>query len=254
MLSEIGLPYVNPIRGIKYICLLLCLIGLAGCVTTTEMHRKVLHTRDWNQAMHEVRDQYEGKVDARLKPYFDKASVSYPPKQVALLTFKKERVMELWARDKTSNWRHIRRYPLTAFSGDVGPKLQEYDRQIPEGIYHITTLNPFSAWHLSMKLDYPNRFDLMHATLDHRTHLGGDIFIHGRDKSVGCLAVGDAGIEELFLLVDSVGRGNAEVVIAPNDLRRAPPLMIPYHHPEWVTQLDQRIAQELATFAARAVA
>lgn len=238
-------------KSLLSILLLLSTFLLSNCVTI-KARTKVLHTKDWQGAMHEVRALYANPVDRRLQPYFKRANLAYPPKHIALLTFKKERRMELWARDQASPWRHVRNYSLTAMSGGPGPKLQENDRQIPEGIYHISTMNPFSAWHLSMKIDYPNQFDLMHALLDHRTRLGGDIFIHGSDKSIGCLAVGDVAIEELFLLVDRVGRGNAQVIIAPNDLRREPPLQVPYKNPTWVSQLDNRIASALQTFSMNA--
>ena len=92
---------------------------------------------------------------------------------------------------------------------------------MPEGVYRIEYLNPNSSYHLSMKVDYPNAYDPAMAKRDGRTRLGGDIFIHGKDVSIGCVALGDRAIEELFTLVAETGTERVKVIIAPNDLRVA---------------------------------
>ena len=76
---------------------------------------------------------------------------------------------------------------------------------MPEGVYAIEAFNSNSRFHLSLKLDYPNAVDRQQAALEGRDQLGGDIFLHGKDVSVGCLAMGDAAIEELFVLVARTG-------------------------------------------------
>ena len=134
--------------------------------------------------------------------------------------FKNERRVAVWARSGTS-WRFIRNYPILAASGHAGPKLRQGDLQVPEGVYRIEHLNPNSSYHLSMKVSYPNAFDRRMAARDGRTRLGGDIFIHGKDVSIGCVALGDRAIEELFTLVAETGHAKVKVIIAPNDLRVA---------------------------------
>ncbi len=123
----------------------------------------------------------------KLDHYFTKAKISYPPREVTLIALKQEKKLELWARD-TGEFRFIRDYYILAASGEAGPKLRQGDRQVPEGVYRITELNPNSHYHLSMKINYPNEFDLIHAEHEGRTDLGSDIFIHGKDASIGCLA------------------------------------------------------------------
>ena len=113
----------------------------------------------------------------------------------------------------------IKRYPFTGFSGGPGPKLREGDGQIPEGIYAIEYLNPNSQFHLSMKLNYPNAFDKAKGKADGRDRLGFDIFIHGGSATIGCIPIGDAGLEELFLMVSEVGKLNVTAVISPYDMR-----------------------------------
>lgn len=192
-----------------------------------------------------VRD-YGPAAEARLKPHFDKAGVEYPPTRLALLTFKEEKRLELWA-GKGSGWAFVRSYPILAASGGPGPKLRQGDRQVPEGLYRIVSLNPNSSYHLSMKLDYPNAFDRARAKEDGRTGLGGDIFLHGKDVSIGCIALGDPAIEELFVLVARVGMPNVTVLISPHDLRQRPAAM-PENAPRWLPGLYERLGKALADF------
>jgi hypothetical protein len=183
----------------------------------------------------------------RLQPYFKRAHVLYPPRRLAFLVFKKERRLAVWARDDKSGWRFIRDYAVLAASGRSGPKLRQGDYQVPEGVYRIALLNPNSSYHLSMLVDYPNAFDRAQAQRDHRTNLGGDIFIHGKNVSIGCVAIGDPGIEELFTLAADTGIARIKAVLAPNDLRVAGP-PVEQSTPLWVLRLWQNIAAALHDF------
>ena len=111
---------------------------------------------------------YGRAARGRLQPYFSRAHVSYPPARVALLAFKQEKRLSVWAASRGGTWRFIRAYPILAASGKAGPKLREGDYQVPEGIYRIAWLNPNSSYHLSMKVSYPNAFDLAHAAAEKR--------------------------------------------------------------------------------------
>jgi hypothetical protein len=129
-----------------------------------------------------------------------------------------------------------------------GPKQKQGDRQVPEGIYQITLLNPNSTYHLSMKLNYPNSYDLTMAHHDRRSNLGGDIYIHGGTKSIGCLAIGDKAMEDLFVLVAKIGLDNASVLIAPYDLRKGSPNVYLRTDPLWLPALYESLGQEMAKF------
>lgn len=183
---------------------------------------------------------------SRLAPHFRRAGVAYPPKRIALLVFKHERRVALWARGD-GPWRFIRDYPILAASGHAGPKLREGDYQVPEGVYRLEWLNPNSSYHLSMKVNYPNEFDRRHARSDGRTRLGGDIFVHGKNVSIGCVAVGDRAIEELFTLVGTTGVARTQVIIAPNDFRTGRTIR---HEeaPAWVSELYRTIRAALRPF------
>lgn len=198
-----------------------------------------------NRAVDKVVAKYSITKEPLLMAKFLKSGVTYPPKKIALLAFKKEQNIELWAQDSSQSWRYISSYPLTAYSGILGPKLKENDGQIPEGIYKLTMFNPFSRWHLSLMINYPNDFDRSHALREGRHKLGGDIFIHGKNSSVGCLAIGDNAIEQIFLLSRRVGLQNVELIIAPNDLRKSQAATSYFNQPRWLPELYQKIRYAL---------
>lgn len=180
----------------------------------------------------------------KLGSYFTKAKVSFPPKEIILVGLKQEKKLEVWARDN-AEFRLIHTYPIQAASGIAGPKLRLGDKQVPEGIYRIEGLNPNSHYHLSMKINYPNEFDLFHAAQEGRTEPGSDIFIHGRAVSIGCLAMGDENIEELFILTTQVGAENVKVVIAPHDPRTYPLTTDSAQLPAWTAELYANISREM---------
>ncbi len=162
------------------------------------------------------------EVDARLRPAFRKAGVAYPPSRLAILAFKREKRLELYAADGAGPFRFVRFYPILAASGGDGPKLREGDLQVPEGFYRIELLNPNSRYHLSLRVNYPNAEDVANALAEGRdpAGLGGDIMIHGGSASLGCLAMGDPASEDLFILAAHTGLEAIEVLIAPGDLRQ----------------------------------
>lgn len=192
--------------------------------------------------------KYREKVETRLEPRFRFANVSWPPEEVTLLAIKESKQVELWALDK-GKWHHVRDYEIKGISGELGPKLKQGDEQVPEGFYRISRLNPNSAFHLSMKLNYPNIYDRIQAQREGRTNLGGDIYIHGAAVSRGCLAVGDNAIEELFVLTAMVGMDKVSVMIAPKDFREKPEIKeLNPNAPAWVTELHGGLAENMKAF------
>ena len=102
--------------------------------------------------------------------------------------------------------------------------------------------------HLSMMINYPNSFDRLQASKDGRRHLGNNIFLHGKTFSVGCLAVGDKAIDQLFLLVWRTGLSHVQLIIAPNDLRKGKPATSTFAQPRWLPELYKNISRALAQF------
>ncbi len=119
---------------------------------------------------------------------------------VFLRAFKEERELEMWVRRRdTGKYDHFRTWKVTASSGSLGPKLAEGDGQVPEGFYFVprAEMKPDSVFHLSFNIGYPNAYDRHHG----RT--GSFIMIHGNRVSIGCLAMTDAKIEEIYTLCDA---------------------------------------------------
>lgn len=170
---------------------------------------------------------------------------AYPPARITLLAIKSQRSLELW-QDHSRARVLIKTYAILAASGSAGPKLFEGDGQVPEGIYKVTTLNPQSNYHLSLRLNYPNAFDARWAAREQRRNPGSDIYIHGGAESVGCIAIGDRAIEEVYVLVAEVGVENVTVIISPDD-PRASKLEVKDSAP-WVAQLYRTIEREIRKY------
>ena len=211
----------KPRRSARWIALAvigsLSIAALAIPAVRRVFHPVVVYAR----GAHTVEQRVAEFTDARsrIRAHFDRAKVSFPPKRVVLLGLKDERRLIVYAPDADDALREIVVYPIRAASGELGPKLREGDRQVPEGVYALESLNPNSRFHVALRVAYPNQFDREMAAKDGRTNLGGDIMIHGGDASIGCLAMGDPAIEELFVLAATVGIENVTIILAPCDLR-----------------------------------
>src|ERR671929_153697 len=120
------------------------------------------------------------------------------PKESPILvrTFKEESELEVWKQDTTGHFALLKTYPICRWSGELGPKIKEGDRQAPEGFYTITPaqLNPNSHYYLSFDIGYPNAFDRAHG----RT--GSNLMVHGDCSSRGCYAMTDEQIAEIYAL------------------------------------------------------
>jgi L,D-transpeptidase catalytic domain len=190
--------------------------------------------------------QYGPAARTRLRPFFDAARVAYPPARVVMLALKQEKTIELYAANTNQDLRFICSCPVLAASGTAGPKLREGDRQVPEGVYPVESLNPNSKFHLSLRVGYPNDFDREQARRDGRDNLGGDIMIHGGAASVGCVAVGDEAVEDLFVLAADTGISAVTVIISPVDFRKAGNFELPdKNSPAWTAALYQTLKSNL---------
>src|SRR6516165_6573472 len=120
------------------------------------------------------------------------------PKESPILIriFKEESELELWKVDKSRRFAFLRSYPICRWSGDLGPKFQEGDRQAPEGFYTVTPdlMNPNSHYHLAINTGFPNAFDRANG------RSGASLMIHGDCASVGCYAMTDEQIAEIYAL------------------------------------------------------
>lgn len=146
--------------------------------------------------------------DSVLRALCTSRGFAYPPREIFLRAFKREGVLEVWARDtSTVPFRLLTSYPVCERSGAPGPKRREGDRQVPEGFYHINVFNPVSDYHLSLGINYPNASDSIKG---YRPALGGDIMIHGDCVTIGCIPIQNDPIRELYWLVVQVHAAGME--------------------------------------------
>jgi murein L,D-transpeptidase YafK len=113
---------------------------------------------------------------------------------ILIRTYKKESELELWKKGRDGKYALLKTYPICRWSGQLGPKVREGDRQAPEGFYTITPglMNPNSSYYLSFDTGYPNAFDRAHG----RT--GAHLMVHGTCSSAGCYAMTDEAIAEVY--------------------------------------------------------
>lgn len=198
-----------------------------------------------------VRDrlvEYGDVARGRLLPFFEEVGITYPPQEMTLIGLKSERTLEVWVKGAAGAWRFLRAYPILGMSGTLGPKLQEGDLQAPEGLYEVESLNPNSRFHLALRVNYPNADDRRRGEADGRVNLGGDIMIHGNTGSIGCLAMGDEAIEDLFVLAAETGIAHISIILSPVDFRVGTlPEELP-ELPDWIDELYADIRKELAKY------
>lgn len=190
---------------------------------------------------------YGEKVRAEFEPICAAKGITWPPRRIQMLAFKREQVLEVWGANADGPFVPLASYPILAASGKPGPKRREGDRQVPEGFYRLTYLNPQSSYHLSILVDYPNREDIRHAVVP-RGEMGGEIYIHGRSVSIGCLAMGDEAIERIFCLTAWADEAERRIIIAPVDFR-VDPAYVPVSNEEpRVSDLYSRLRDALAKY------
>jgi murein L,D-transpeptidase YafK len=122
---------------------------------------------------------------------------------VLIRVYKEERALEVWKQDRAGKFALLKSYPICKYSGKLGPKIAQGDYQAPEGFYDITPdqMNPQSSEYLSFNIGFPNAFDRSLG----RT--GSFLMVHGGCRSVGCYAMTDYGIEEIYGLVYEAFQG-----------------------------------------------
>ena len=115
---------------------------------------------------------------------------------ILIRIFKVESELEVWKQKDDRRYYLFKSYPICSYSGKLGPKVQQGDRQAPEGFYLVNQdqMNPRSKYHLAFNIGFPNAYDRAYG----RT--GADLMVHGDCSSSGCYAMTDAVVEEIFIL------------------------------------------------------
>ena len=162
-------------RLLRLIAFVVLVVGLSACLMDSGKNVKPLS------------DEVKAELAARgLK-------VGAP---IFVRVFKEENALEVWLGRPDGEFVLFRTYEICRWSGRIGPKTQEGDKQAPEGFYVINArqMNPDSRYHLSFNLAFPNAYDRAHG------YTGTHLMVHGGCESAGCYAITDEKIEELYAL------------------------------------------------------
>ena len=127
---------------------------------------------------------------------------------ILIRTYKQESEFEVWKKTSDGKYAHLKTFPMCRWSGQLGPKTREGDRQVPEGFYAITPgqLNPNSNYYLSFNVGYPNQLDKAYG------RGGGLIMVHGACSSAGCLSMTDDQVAEIYALTREAFAGGQQQV------------------------------------------
>ncbi|GAA4134802.1 murein L,D-transpeptidase family protein [Aminobacter aganoensis] len=152
-------------------------------------------------------------IPAAVTAEMSRKSMS-PSAPILVRIFKQESELEIWKRDRSGRFALLKTYPMCRWSGKLGPKKQNGDRQAPEGFYHVSAgmLNPNSQYYLSFNLGYPNKLE---AALG---YTGEALMVHGACSSSGCFALTDEGVAEIYAVAREAlkgGQGSFQVQAFP---------------------------------------
>jgi murein L,D-transpeptidase YafK len=127
---------------------------------------------------------------------------------VLIRAYKKEAELEIWKQNSDGRYVYIKSFPMCRWSGQLGPKVREGDRQVPEGFYTITPgqMNPNSNYYLSFNVGYPNAYDRAYG------YTGGSIMVHGACSSAGCFSMTDEQIGEIYAIAREAFNGGQKAI------------------------------------------
>ena len=128
-----------------------------------------------------------------------------------LIRIYKEAELEVWKRSTSGRYVRLKTFPICRWSGQLGPKQKEGDRQTPEGFYAVNAsqMNPKSKHYLSFDTGFPNAYDRAHGAT------GSALMVHGTCSSAGCYAMTDTGMSEIYALMRDAFKGGQKE-IAPD--------------------------------------
>ncbi len=184
---------------LRHIALLACTaLMLAGCNETLEtVERDVSH----------VKNKVDYPLSASILAEMDKKNMDRNA-PILIRIFKEEGKLEIWKAKRDNRFDVIASYDICAWSGKLGPKIKEGDRQAPEGFYNLTPghLNPNSNYYLAINTGFPNRYDQANG------RNGTNLMIHGACSSSGCYSMTDAQVLEIYGFARDAFKGGQKTV------------------------------------------
>ncbi len=173
---------------------------LAGCTANEAMDTVDV---DLKKVSSKVNYQLSGKIVQKMQ-----AMSMAKESPIMLRIFKEEGVLEVWKANASNRFEMLRQYKICAWSGKLGPKVKEGDRQAPEGFYPIAPgqMNPNSSYYLAINTGFPNRFDQANG------RYGTNLMIHGACSSSGCYSMTDEQMQEIFALARDAYKGGQQAI------------------------------------------
>ena len=173
---------------------------LASCTANEAMDTVDV---DLKKVSSKVNYQLSGKIVQKMQ-----AMSMAKDSPIMLRIFKEEGVLEVWKANASNRFEMLRQYKICAWSGKLGPKVKEGDRQAPEGFYPISPgqMNPNSSYYLAINTGFPNRFDQANG------RFGTNLMIHGACSSSGCYSMTDEQMQEIFALSRDAYKGGQQAI------------------------------------------
>lgn len=165
---------------------------LAGCNDDAYLPR---NSRHWVALSPEIQNKMSEMGLSKASP-------------ILIRAYKKESELEIWKADNSGEYKLLHTYPICRWSGQLGPKKVEGDRQVPEGFYSITPamMNPNSSFYLSFNVGYPNAFDRQLG------RNGSHIMVHGACSSRGCFSMTDRQIADIYAMARESFSGGQQAI------------------------------------------
>ena len=207
-------------KGLQFIissCLLFFLPVTAVASSTVKLPGSVTSVAAYHRSLMRIEEMLESRSMEFGAPMF-------------IRIFKRSSELEVWLMKGGKRFELFKTYIICRYSGDLGPKLKQGDKQAPEGFYAVRydRMNPWSKNHLSFNLGYPNAYD--------RTHdrSGSALMVHGGCRSIGCYAVTDYYMDEIYTLADAaLAEGQAEIQVHVFPFRLTPTNLSLYRSSRW---------------------
>jgi murein L,D-transpeptidase YafK len=149
---------------------------------------------------------------------------------ILIRIFKAESELEIWKQKEDGHFYLFKTYPICSYSGGLGPKVEQGDRQAPEGFYLVDEdqMNPLSKYHLAFNIGFPNAYDRALG------HTGADLMVHGDCTSAGCYAMTDGVIEEIYILArEALDAGQVSFQIQAYPFRMTAANMAAHRNDKW---------------------
>ena len=198
---------MTTLRTLRFLPILL--VGLTGCQDALDSVA--------NKVEHPLPSELVNKMKAK-----DMSTRS----PIMMRIFKEEGVLEVWKQKGNGRFDIIASYEICKWSGELGPKYKEGDRQAPEGYYRIypAQMNPNSSYYLSFNMGYPNSYDRSHG----RT--GSNLMVHGACSSAGCYSMTDEQVLEIYGFARDAFKGGQEYFLVEALPFRMTPENMARHH------------------------